>query len=212
MYKININSNTLFLIGSEELMDYKKKDFGLIAPYSGKTKMLLSYIDMLEKTNRINTLAIHYPNLKELKDDFESLMKVIRASGGVVVDEKDKVLMIFRRGSWDLPKGKIDEGEKKKTAAIREVIEETGVNNPIIIKKLKKTRHVYRLKNGTRALKLTYWYLMSAQNQKLTPQTSEDIVEAKWANPQSMLTKNLPMYDNIFDVLSESGHLKTSEV
>ena len=37
--------------------------------------------------------------------------------------------MIFRRGKWDLPKGKLDKGEKIEDCAVREVEEETGLKN-----------------------------------------------------------------------------------
>ncbi len=207
MYKININENTLVLMSSD-LLDKKITDqYDLVYPYSGKTKMLLSYIDMLEKTNRYERVLIHSKAFKQLKQDFKSLFRIIKASGGIVEDEQSKVLMIFRRGNWDLPKGKIDPGESKKEAAVREVIEETGIDDAKIVSKLGKTRHVYRLKSGERVLKISYWYAMKARNQKLTPQKSEDILEAKWVNPQKFVTKDLPIYVNIYDILKRSAYL-----
>jgi len=207
MYKININENTLVLMSSDEYKSSDLSGFGLVAAYTGKSKMLLSYIDMLEKSNRTSKVALYAFDLRQLKKDFESLYRVIRASGGVVEDENGKVLMIFRRGHWDLPKGKIDEGEKKRQAGIREVEEETGIKNPRVLSKLCTTRHSYRLKSGVRALKKTYWFMMKASNQKLKPQVSEDIVEARWAHPGKLLTKDVPVYSNIVDVLKASGHL-----
>ena len=52
----------------------------------------------------------------------------IEAAGGIIISEKGELLMIFRRGKWDLPKGKIDQGETPPQAAIREVKEETGLS------------------------------------------------------------------------------------
>ena len=40
-----------------------------------------------------------------------------------------KLLMIFRRGKWDLPKGKLDKGETFERCAVREIEEETGFRN-----------------------------------------------------------------------------------
>ena len=55
--------------------------------------------------------------------------KTIIAAGGLVLNEKNELLMIFRRGFWDLPKGKVDEGETLEQCAVREVKEETGLQN-----------------------------------------------------------------------------------
>jgi 8-oxo-dGTP pyrophosphatase MutT (NUDIX family) len=207
MYKININENILYLLATDEVDQIGFSKNSLIAPYSGKTKMLLSYIDMMEKTHRFDQLVLHYHDVRKMKTEFESLFTVIRASGGVVEDENEKVLMIFRRGYWDLPKGKIENGENKRQAAIREVMEETGVKKITLLEKITTTRHCYRLRNKTRILKKTYWYAMKAPNQKLVPQTGEDIEKAIWTDPNKIIKKNQPIFSNIVDVLEDSGHL-----
>jgi len=207
MYKININDNTLYLIQTDKLKKEKFSKNALISPYSGKTKNLLSFIDMLENTNRFDQIVIHFHDVKELKRDFEGLFKVVRASGGVVLNPKGKVLMIFRRGHWDLPKGKIEQGEKKKKAGIREVQEETGVNELIVNEKIITTRHVYRLKNGKRAIKKTFWYHMKALSQPLSPQVEEDIEKAEWINVKNFVTPEIKIYDSIIDVLKAAKQL-----
>ena len=55
----------------------------------------------------------------------------IRAAGGIIVraaKKGPKVLLVHRKryNDWSFPKGKLDEGEKFKEAALREVMEETG--------------------------------------------------------------------------------------
>ncbi len=170
----------LLLTDSQYVREGENTKGQLIAPYSGKSKMLLSYIDLMEKTKRFKNVIIHYDDLKKLKKDFKSLFKVIEAAGGIVNDGEDNILFIFRRGSWDLPKGKIDKGEKKKEAAVREVEEETGITDITIGKKIRTTRHTYRTKDKKRAIKKTYWYEMTASNQKLIPQKEEDITKAEW--------------------------------
>jgi 8-oxo-dGTP pyrophosphatase MutT (NUDIX family) len=60
---------------------------------------------------------------------------VVRAAGGVVwrrrpADGAVEVLVVHRpppHGDWSLPKGKLDPGERHRDAAVREVLEETGV-------------------------------------------------------------------------------------
>jgi ADP-ribose pyrophosphatase YjhB (NUDIX family) len=87
--------------------------------------------------------------------------------------------MIYRRGKWDLPKGKIDEGESIKKAAWREVAEECGLKTHRIEDHYTDTYHIYEHK-GKLILKRTYWYLMSAEEEVLTPQAEEDITKAEW--------------------------------
>jgi 8-oxo-dGTP pyrophosphatase MutT (NUDIX family) len=88
--------------------------------------------------------------------------------------------MIFKRGHWDLPKGKVDPGETWEECAIREVIEETGITNLELIKFITTTYHTYE-HNGSIILKPSHWFLMkTTSNQMLIPQREEDITEVKW--------------------------------
>src|SRR5215510_275068 len=100
--------------------------------------------------------------------------KKIIAAGGLVVNDRDELLMIFRRGKWDLPKGKLDKGESLKDCAIREVEEETGLKNITLGPPLIITYHTYH--EGARfILKESHWYKMSVSGQQnLVPQTEED--------------------------------------
>lgn len=119
-----------------------------------------------------------------------------------MIDQSGNGLFIFKRGYWDLPKGKIDEGETQEVAAIREVEEETGVSNVKLIKRLCKTRHTYKTPSGKRAIKLTYWFLMSTQHQDLIPQVEEDIEKVEWIQPKSLLLGEYPFYHNLKKVVS----------
>ncbi len=201
MYKIYINGNTLTIADSQLVRDRKTSKKVLIAPYTGKTKMLLSYIDMLEKTDRFDEVLIHSSTPKLLVKDLESLYKVVKASGGVVNDGDDNILFIFRRGHWDLPKGKIEVGESKKVAAIREVAEETGIGHIKLHSRVITTRHAFKHK-GKRALKKTYWYKMEAPNQELIPQAEEEITEARWVKLSEVEQLSGPMFKNIMDVIT----------
>lgn len=107
----------------------------------------------------------------------------IEACGGVVVRNssgKSEILAIFRRGYWDLPKGKREEGESLEQCAIREVSEETGVTGLSIINDLGTTVHHYS-ELGVMIHKTTYWYLMITDSDgALTPQSEEDIESVVW--------------------------------
>jgi len=111
MYKIYINDTPLYLLDQKELVNWRKADDeNMVARYPGQPKILLSYVDMLEKSSRFKTVSIYSENYIRLKDDFDNHFTLIEAAGGLVLNEKGQILFIFRRKSWDLPKGKIDPG------------------------------------------------------------------------------------------------------
>ena len=104
---------------------------------------------------------------------------LIHAAGGIVSNENNEILMIFRYGCWDFPKGKVEKGEDWETAAVREVEEETGLQGITLQNPLPNTYHTYLL-HDTPILKITHWYAMQAVAQSLVPQTEEDISQAVW--------------------------------
>ena len=116
---------------------------------------------------------------KQEWEDFAHHFTLIHAAGGIVSNENDEILMIFRYGCWDFPKGKVEAGEDWKTAAVREVEEETGLHDIRISRPYPNTYHTYTL-HDTPILKITHWYEMRAPKQSLTPQTEEDISKAVW--------------------------------
>lgn len=117
---------------------------------------------------------------------------IIDAAGGIVENGNGEILMIFRRDKWDFPKGKVEDGETWEEAALREVEEETGVQQLAITEALPDTQHTYEL-HGTPILKYTHWYRMHAPKQELVPQTEEDIAQALWIHKEfvgALLTAN----------------------
>jgi len=203
MYKIYINKTLIILKNTEDLgmADSTDSRASLVVHYTGKKKTLLNYIDMCEKSSRLTKIVIHYENYEQLKTDFLSHYEIVPAAGGLVMNELGELLFIFRRKHWDLPKGKLEKGESKKSAAVREVMEETGVINVDLISKLSVTDHTYKSK-GKRLIKKSYWYLMKTEKQILIPQTAEDIEIAEWMNLESFYGEPRVVYPSIFEVLN----------
>jgi 8-oxo-dGTP pyrophosphatase MutT (NUDIX family) len=159
-----------------------------------------SMIHEMEQSS-IKAGVFYHSNLDELKKAFFKKFTFIQAAGGLVLNEKKEILLIFRRGKWDLPKGKLDRGEKLEGCAVREVEEETGLQKVKLVSPLTITYHTYH--EGARfILKESHWYNMKVSgDQKLVPQTSEDIQEIKWvgANELSSYLKN--SFPSVADVL-----------
>ena len=111
-------------------------------------------------------------------------LPLIESAGGLVCNDDNCILMIFKRGKWDLPKGRVDE-DNKIEAALREVHEETGLNynKLVIIGKLPPTWHTTR-HNNTNYLKKTHWYVMhyNGHFDDVEPQVEEGIIECRWVH------------------------------
>lgn len=114
---------------------------------------------------------------------FNDSFKRITAAGGRVENEEGEVLFIFRRGKWDLPKGKVDKGESIIAASVREVQEECGLKQVERLEKLGIVYHMYFHKEKW-VLKDTHWFrMLSSKSEILIPQGEEDITAIEWINP-----------------------------
>lgn len=148
---------------------------------------------------------LYSDDIEKLKKQFWKHFTIIKAAGGLVQNENSDVLMIFRRGKWDLPKGKLEKGEDLEICAVREVQEETGVNEVEIQQFLVVTYHTYN-EFGKHILKESYWYLMNAApGQKLTPQTEEDIFSIEWVRQDAIKEKLKNTFPSIKDVIQAAG-------
>lgn len=201
MYKIYVNETPLILMQNDQIptesVDLAKN---LLIRYNGKARSLMNPIDMLEKTQRLDSIIVYHTDVEKLHKDFESLFKILEAGGGVVANEAQEILTMFRRGSWDLPKGKIDKGETKEAAAIREVQEETGLGVVELGDFLLETNHTYKSRKGKRIIKRTFWYKMTTKENDLKPEIEEDIELCEWMTAATFLEKK-PLYKTIREVM-----------
>lgn len=147
------------------------------------------------------------PNFINNLTQTEVNFQIIRAAGGLVFNEQEQALFIFRRGKWDLPKGKLDEGESLEECAVREVEEETGLKGVVLKNFLLTTYHTYR-ENGKQLLKESHWYRMEVTGkQELKPQTEEDITEIRWAKQDEWTELQKNSYPLIKKVLKRASGL-----
>lgn len=151
-------------------------------------------------------IYLHH-DLEALKNAFWKKFTLVQAAGGLVTNDEGKLLFILRRGKWDLPKGKLDPGETPEQGAVREVSEETGLQQLSLQHHLVNTYHTYD-DSGHHLLKETHWYLLhAAGDQPTTPQVIEQITRIEWADPKSLGKYTANTYPSIVDVLRAANYL-----
>lgn len=198
-YKIYINKIIVLLIEHKKSFHIDNKSETVIY-YCKKKEEIEKIITAIEIGSIANNLIIMADDLNWLKKHFFDSFKIIEAGGGLVQNQNGKYLMMFRKGKWDIPKGKIDKGEEIKDGAIREVEEETGVRNLKVNYKLGKTYHTYKLKDKW-VLKETHWYAMRTDFAgTLVPQEDEGIERVVWASKKEVKTMLKNSYASIKEV------------
>lgn len=202
MIKINLDKTVLYLTDIKEDINVVSLEKKKVLTYNYSKykhiKEILEYIADSDVKNHI----IYSENLDTLFSDFSNQFTSITAAGGLVLNEKNEILFIFRNGKWDLPKGKLESNETIEMSAIREVEEETGIKVVRLDSKIITTYHTYR-QNHTDILKSNHWFLMhSHSNYDMKPQQEEGIESVIWAKPKEIekLLKN--SYGSIKDVLN----------
>ncbi len=209
MYKLFINNKVVFLCQNPAFVENLMNDNFIVLQYKNKTDFEAILQMLLGDANQSN-LVLFSKDVDAMFSDVCSFFECIEAAGGVVSNTDGEILLIYRRGFWDLPKGKIEQNETIEHAAIREVEEETGIGKlniiqPIHFKNLKNkaTYHSYLIKNKP-ALKVSYWFDMQTTfSGQLVPQTEEDIEQVVWVSPHELPNYFDTMYPSIIDVLKE---------
>jgi 8-oxo-dGTP pyrophosphatase MutT (NUDIX family) len=227
--KIYLGENSITLVAGRPEKPSPKEE---VIEFGSK-KSMLKAVREIAKPGSMKDLVIWSPDTREglppsanadhPADRFFSLFKVVEAAGGMVVNEKEEVLFIHKRGKWDLPKGKISASASRKNSreifhrsesptdefqhrespeetALREVKEETGLMVLRIDGELPATYHIY-LQKGRPVLKRTYWYSMSAPSgQTLVPDRREKIIEVKWIAREELPDVLLNTYPSVRDL------------
>jgi 8-oxo-dGTP pyrophosphatase MutT (NUDIX family) len=157
------------------------------------------------KMQKVHAGVYFHEELTKLKKAFWKKFVIIQAAGGLVYNDQDQLLIMKRKGRWDLPKGKLDEGESLESCAVREVQEETGLKKVTLKDFLTTTYHTYD-ESGKHILKESHWYKMHAPgDQSLHPQTDEQITEVKWVYPDAIPPLLKETFSSIVDVFRAAG-------
>ncbi len=159
------------------------------------------YAEAARRTKADTYLMVCADARKQLKN-IRKQMPVIDAAGGLVQHKDSQYLFIYRNNKWDLPKGKLEKGEKPKQGAVREVEEECGIKISKCGKRICKTYHAYILKDEL-VLKRTYWFDMRFKGKgQLKPQTEEGITDVRWFDEKE-IAQTVPAntFPSIMDVL-----------
>lgn len=136
---------------------------------------------------------------KKFSDQFE----FVQAAGGLVLNEENKILFIYRHEKWDLPKGKVEDQESIDSGAIREVEEECSISNLELVSQLNTTWHTY-IQKGDPILKATAWYIMKYKGQGTPkPQLEEGITETRWIGVDELNIVKANTYPSVLDVVED---------
>ena len=146
-------------------------------------------------------LYFYHGDLEELFYQFRSKFISILAAGGLVFNSSKELLLIYRHGKWDLPKGKVEENEEIELAAIREVQEECGLIQIELLGFFERTYHIYDL-NAQSYFKTTHWFLMETMQEELKPQLEEGIEEVKWTPIERLEFVFQNTFQNIKELIS----------
>lgn len=196
MYKVFIQNDPLFFVNVEKIHSLD----GIFIRQSLANANRDYIFSLLGNTSRNMPVILFSDNPEEGITSFFEGYDFVAAAGGIV-KRKEKYLFIKRLGMWDLPKGKIDEGESPEEAAIREIHEECGVLCEKVNELITITYHTYAFE-GRPTIKKTYWYALDYSGAKeLTVQKEEGITKARWFDLKKIEEVRGETYPSIADVL-----------
>ena len=196
MYKVFVNEKKLLLSKQSEDLEKTLK-------YESFTTLEIA-LDLLQNTS-VKELNVYGEQIDEIWEEFKKLFRIIEAAGGIVNRPNGDILFIKRLGKWDLPKGKMEKGESREESAVREIEEETNLQNVELLDFINTTYHIYIERNGDRVLKYTHWFEMNFDGEDTSkPQIEEGITEVAWKNTSQIESEVFPStFKNIQLIIKE---------
>ena len=170
----------------------------------GDAFALHTLVGMVESSDTLQRICIPSDDTEAMYRRICAEFKEVNAGGGLVSNRRGDFLIISRNGLWDLPKGHQDPGEDIDVTALREVQEETGINELELRGLICVTDHCY-IRDGIWHLKHTWWYdMLYTDPTDLTPQREEDISKAAWVTKSSLPMFLQNTYPSIVEVFREA--------
>ena len=189
MYKVFVNDIPIILSTKKHIGD----QYTSIPIKKAKIKRIIKQVIKGD----LFYVNLYHKKEEKLLKHLKKKLKTIVAGGGMVFNEKGEILFIYRNNRWDLPKGKAEKNETIQETSIREVEEETGVENIEITKFLQTTYHILK-RNGKFKLKETFWFEMKTDYAgELIPQEQEGITKVEWRNFEKSQKALKKSYENI---------------
>lgn len=201
MHKIYFEKRCIIICGpgEEALSDPNSVEFHL-----GSKLDIHALVGMFEQSETLSRVYIPHERPELAYRRFCTEFKEVNAAGGLVSNRRGDYLLISRGGRWDLPKGHQETGEDITRCAVREVQEETGVDQLQVRNLICVTDHCY-LRGGVWHLKHTWWYdMLYTDPTNLTPQREEDINKAAWVAKSSLPPYLADTYPSIVEVFREA--------
>jgi ADP-ribose pyrophosphatase YjhB (NUDIX family) len=201
MHKIYFEKRCILICSPEDPI---LSDPNIVLFSLGDSLDIHELVGMVEVSDSLQRVCIPSSDTKGTYEAICAEFLEVNAGGGLVSNRRGDYLLISRNGLWDLPKGHQDPGEDIAVTALREVQEETGIQDIILRELICITDHCYR-RNGIWHLKHTWWYdMLYTDPTDLTPQTEEDIAKAAWVAKSSLPPYLRNTYPSIQEVFREA--------
>ena len=201
MHKIYFEKRCMIICPPEE---QAMADPNAILFNIGSSADIHALVEMMEVSDSLYRVYIPTDNVESTYRMICAEFREVNAGGGLVANRRGDYLLISRNGLWDLPKGHQDPGEDIRVTALREVQEETGIDQLQLRDRICITDHCYR-RDGIWHLKHTWWYdMLYTDPTDLTPQREEDITKASWVAKSSLPPFLRNTYPSILEVFREA--------
>jgi ADP-ribose pyrophosphatase YjhB (NUDIX family) len=212
MYKVFIDSLAVyFLKNKQEIKNvFVKKRINIKV----NNEAVKTIFEEIEKSASLQEQKVFFicDDLDKVWELFKHKYEFRVAAGGLVMNDKSKVLLIYKNEHWDLPKGHLKQNESPEIGAVREVEEESGISDPQIVSSLTITYHTY-VYQGKHILKQNHWFLMKYEkNETLVPQENEGIQKVEWKSKKEYIKCIESSYGSIKDVFTTFTEDNNSEL